>query len=122
MATQSKAKSPQATGASNTARTVVTILLLVFLPIIGFFVMWFWAKWNVWVKALLSIVSIIWAMVLGILAVGVLVYINPQVQTISAECSQQCKVQVSESQFGSCVNACVQEKLNTSQQNSSSYE
>ena len=40
---------------SNTAKTLITILFLIFAAPIGFLFMIFWAKWNIWVKILVSV-------------------------------------------------------------------
>jgi len=40
---------------SDPIKVLVTILFLVFAAPIGFFMMIFWTKWNIWVKILISI-------------------------------------------------------------------
>ncbi|MBI3887968.1 hypothetical protein HY310_02775 [Candidatus Microgenomates bacterium] len=44
---------------SSTASNVITILLLIFFLPVGLIVMWFWPKWNKWVKALITAVGVL---------------------------------------------------------------
>jgi len=66
------------TGTSQDTRTIVTVLLLIFMFPIGFLLMWFWSKWKVWVKILISVPMII--LVLVILPAIVLISVNPAKQ------------------------------------------
>lgn len=57
--------------------TIVTVLLLVFLPLIGVVVMWFWPKWPLWLKLLITILLGLFLFLIGIFLAIVLVTINP---------------------------------------------
>jgi hypothetical protein len=78
----------QNTGTSNDTKAIITVLLLVFLYPIGLLVMWFWTKWKLWVKLLVSapVLLFIVIMILGILAAGV----NPNAQILKADCVRSC--------------------------------
>lgn len=69
------AKANQNQGASEDTRTIVTVLLLVFIYPVGVIVMWFWTHWAIWVKILLSVLVII--PILAFLSLGILFAINP---------------------------------------------
>lgn len=56
-------------GASKDTRTIVTVLLLIFVYPLGFFFMWFWTKWPVWVKVVISFPVI--AVLLTVLLVSI---------------------------------------------------
>lgn len=51
--------------------------------------MWFWSKWKVWVKLLVSFLLIIFTLL--ILAPIVLIAVNPAEQMRKAGCAQLCK-------------------------------
>lgn len=59
--------------------TIVTILLLLFLAPIGIIVMWIWPKWKVWVKVLITSISVL-PILFAIIASVALVAINPAAQ------------------------------------------
>ena len=63
---------------SADTKTIITVLLLIFLYPIGLLVMWFWTKWKLWVKILIS--SPIILIFLFILLPIVLISINPSKQ------------------------------------------
>ncbi|HOD01460.1 MAG TPA: zinc ribbon domain-containing protein [bacterium] len=44
---------------NDSTPTIVTVLLLIFVFPIGVIVMWFWPKWKVWVKLLITLIAII---------------------------------------------------------------
>ena len=56
---QSTFQKPVATqgtnGASNDTRTLVTVLLLIFVYPIGVILAWFWSKWKAWIKILVTL-------------------------------------------------------------------
>ena len=65
-------------GTSDDTKTIVTVLLLIFLYPVGVIVMWFWTNWPKWVKILISLGVILFILVIfGLLASVVLVAINP---------------------------------------------
>ena len=68
--------SPEQTSHSNDTKTIVTVLLLIFLYPIGVILMWFWTTWPKWVKLIITIPSLL--VIGGIIAAGILVTINPQ--------------------------------------------
>lgn len=53
------AKNNKKEGLSEDTKTIITVLLLVFAFPIGVILMWFWMKWPVWVKVLISLLLII---------------------------------------------------------------
>jgi len=68
---------PASTGMSDDTKTIVTVVLLVFVFPIGFFFMWFWAKWKAWVKLLVTVIGclpfiIIILSMLGVVAIAAL--------------------------------------------------
>lgn len=93
---------PQPQGMSEDTKTLITILLLIFVFPIGLIVMWILPKWPLWVKLLVSlpITLLIGAILVGILLVAV----NPSEQIRKAECAAQCQ----ETGGGdACVQSCV---------------
>lgn len=64
-------------GASQSTRTLVTVLLLLFLTPIGFFVMWFWSKWAMWVKLLITGLLVFWFILVFVFVAIFLVALNP---------------------------------------------
>ncbi|MEX0895778.1 MAG: hypothetical protein WDZ94_02460 [Patescibacteria group bacterium] len=78
----------QHTGVSEDTKTLVTVLLLIFAFPIGVVVMFFWPKWRMWVKLLISLplTLLLLAVLLGILLVAA----NPADQIENAECVSQC--------------------------------
>lgn len=58
---------------SDDTRTIVTVLLLIFITPIGLLLMWFWSRWKAWVKILVTIV-VLFPLILIILFIsGILV-------------------------------------------------
>lgn len=76
-------KPTQQSGESETAKTVITILLLFFVYPVGVIVMWFWTKWKLWLKILITSLLLLIG-VLGILSAVVLIAINPSAQFAKA--------------------------------------
>lgn len=68
---------------SHDTKTIITVLLLVFLSPIGLIVMWFWSKWKLWVKILISLPVVLFLFFI-ILVPVVLVAINPAKQLSQA--------------------------------------
>lgn len=60
---------------SESTKTIVTVLLLIFAYPIGIIVMWFWPKWKTWVKVVLSLPVIL--LPFAFLAAGALIVANP---------------------------------------------
>lgn len=68
---------------SHDTKTIITVLLLVFLYPIGVIVMWFWPKWKAWVKILISLPILLFLFFIILLPV-VLIAINPAKQFAQA--------------------------------------
>lgn len=92
-------------GTSEDTKTIVTVLLLIFIYPIGVIVMWFWTKWPLWLKILLSVLALpIILVVIGFIAATVLVASNPEIQKL-AECMTVCKEKTPEADCESyCAN------------------
>lgn len=101
---------PQTT--SEDTKTIVTILLLVFVYPAGFILMWVWTKWKMWVKFLVSCVTcpiliLIVIMAVSAFSVGILTVINPAEQIRKGNCVKQCEQSVNKE---ACIINCI-EKL-----------
>lgn len=79
------ASSPTSQNNSSNASTIVTILLVVFLYPVGVIVMWFWPKWPIWVKILLTLLIIPYLFILPLIFAGILIGINPAKQFAQAD-------------------------------------
>lgn len=94
--------------ASYDMKTLVVVLLLIFLYPIGIILMYVWMKWKSWVKALITapgcIILIIFflSFVLGLLAT-----LNPAAQFNKGKCVAECKKQTvnQEQCLQSCFNS-----------------
>lgn len=75
-------------GTSNDTKSIVTVLLLIFVYPIGVLVMWLWTKWRWWVKLLVSIPFIF--IVMGVMSAVALVALNPRAQIEKAEFITEC--------------------------------
>lgn len=60
---------------SENTKTIITVLLLVFVYPVGLIVMWFLPRWRTWVKILLSLPVIL--LIVGLLSSVALIAINP---------------------------------------------
>jgi len=68
-------------GTSNGAKTIITILLLIFIYPLGIVLMWVWTKWPIWIKILLTLFLALFLLILAILFPIILVaVINPPQQ------------------------------------------
>lgn len=98
---------PTSSGMSNDTKTLVTVLLLIFIYPVGLVLMWVWTHWPKWVKILLTIPVVILVLItfLSIILAITLVAINPSAQLEKArvQCIQNC--QYSEDQF-ECESKC----------------
>ena len=89
---------------SQDTKTIITVLLLIFLYPVGLILMWVWTKWPVWIKILLSLLAIPVILVfLAVTGLVTLLAINPARQIQKAECVKQCTA-VANSE--TCVNEC----------------
>jgi hypothetical protein len=76
---------PQTSTDQNNTKTIVTVILLLFFTPVGLILMWFWTRWAVWVKILVSILFIIPLFILiPVMAAIVLVAVNPSRQFLRA--------------------------------------
>lgn len=92
---------------SEDTKTIVTVLLLIFMTPIGLIVMWFWPKWQWWVKLLVSL-----PIILGFIAVFstiLLIAVNPQAQIKRANCVKLCQTSSNIDCVNKCMNVDVQE-------------
>lgn len=83
--------SPAAPDNSESTKTIVTILLLLFVTPIGVIVMWFWPKWKTWVKVLITLLCLIpFAIIfLAIMGTVALIAVNPSTQFAKANDTQR---------------------------------
>ncbi len=75
---------------SNTAPSIITILLLFFFYPMGLVVMWLWPKWKIWLKLILTIIPIVLITIIVLL----LPFINPITEKKLAplnDCVNSCK-------------------------------
>lgn len=70
------------TGTSQNTKNLVTVLLLIFVYPVGFFVMWIWSGWKVWLKLLVSVLgTILTLLIIGIFLLPfLLLAVNPSAQ------------------------------------------
>lgn len=80
---------------SQDTRTLVTVLLLLFFPLVGLILMWAWSRWVTWVKVLITVVFGIWTLlIMGIFFAVLIATINPQAQLErgrAATCVTECE-------------------------------
>ncbi|NMC36207.1 hypothetical protein GYA49_04130 [Candidatus Beckwithbacteria bacterium] len=93
-------------GVSEDMKTLVTILLLIFVFPIGFIVMWAWPRWKTWVKLLVSLPTIL--IFLFALFIFLAVVAAPSTQIKRAECTKNCAT-YSEVQKPACITECMSE-------------
>ena len=105
---QTPAQTTQNSGTSQQTRTIVTIVVLFFFSPVGIILMWFWSKWKLWVKILLTFIFFI---IPFIVAAILIVAIDPAAQVERAECSQNC-MERSQADFTfdyeACTDACAE--------------
>lgn len=106
----------QNTGTSDETKTIVTVLLLIFVYPAGVIVMWLWTKWKTWVKVLVSLPALLIPVVVTIIAVGTFALVNPSTQITKArmkgaedrarylECMKQCALETTNK--NSCISNC----------------
>lgn len=96
---QSAQQQPAQQGVSEDTKTLITVLLLIFVFPIGLIVMFFWPKWKWWVKLLIALPVLFFGF---ILMGAVLLAVNPSEQIEKAECVTACE----ESGGTDCVEMC----------------
>ncbi len=101
-------QAPAASGASQDTRTIVTVLLLIFIFPVGFLLMWFWSKWKVWIKVLVSVPLVLFSLL--VIPAILLVAINPTAQLEKAKQMQICQNQCEGSSDTSCTTNCLKTK------------
>lgn len=70
--------SKAASGTSQDTKTLVTVLLLIFIWPVGLIVMWVWSGWKAWIKILITVLSFLVILpIVAMLATVVLVAVNP---------------------------------------------
>lgn len=84
-------------------RSIITVLLLIIFYPLGFLALWFWSRWPLWLKFILSIpMTIILILLVCIIA---LFAFNPSMRIKKAQCEQRCK---SFPQRTYCVERCLE--------------
>ncbi len=96
------AKSQQPT-TSNDTKTIVTVLLLIFVYPIGLIVMWVWPTWPRWIKWLITTPVILFFLALILILV---IVANPRRSVYWSECSARCNEEKM------CVSRCMDEYKN----------
>lgn len=97
---------PASQGMSEDTKSIITVLLLIFVYPIGLIFMWFWTRWPRWVKIILSLPIIL--AIIGIVAAIFLIALNPSKQIMRANCVKACEAAVDK-------NTCVQQCISASQ-------
>lgn len=99
--------SPPQSGTPDDTKTIVTVLLLIFAYPIGFLLMWFWTRWKVWVKLLISAPGcLIFIVFLGFFAVGFLAALNPSGSLQRAKCANLCQNLTTNEEKVNCMEKC----------------
>ncbi|MDQ5951253.1 MAG: hypothetical protein QG639_530 [Patescibacteria group bacterium] len=91
---------PVKQGVSEDTKTLITVLLLIFVFPVGLIVMFFWPNWKWWVKLLVALPVLFFGFL--ILSAVVLVAVNPSEAIEKAECVTACE----ESGGTNCVEMC----------------
>lgn len=94
-------------GLSHDTKTLITVILLIFVYPIGVILMWLWMPWKTWIKILVSLPVVI--IIIAILSSVFLVALNPRGQLDEANCLYSCSKRYSESASmqKSCSASCV---------------
>lgn len=103
---------PSANNSSNKEsdkRTIITAVFLVLFYPVGFVLMWFWSKWKIWVKLIVSCLTLpVLIVFVGILLTSILAAVNPKVQIEKANCTKTCSEQgVTDENLDQCVLDCL---------------
>lgn len=70
---------------SEDTKAIIVVLLLIFVFPIGLLLMWFWTKWPLWVKLVVTIpILLIGLLFLGIFSAALITTINPTQQIARA--------------------------------------
>jgi len=102
-----------ASGVSEDTKTIVTVLLLIFFMPVGFILMWFWTKWKVWVKLLVTLLfTPVFLFLAGIVAAATLLTVNPGEQMKKANCMKSCEI-VTEEEKPMCLSKCLNIEIPT---------
>lgn len=103
-------------GTSGDTKTLVTILLLIFIFPVGWIVMWFYPKWPVWVKLLVSLPTIVGGILLSLFIYGIGAGMTSSLTNTSdislkARCASICSEVTSNN--ANCVKQCIDTKEGT---------
>lgn len=93
----------QSSEVSTDTKTIITILLLIFIYPVGLILMWFWTSWKRWVKILVSL-PVILLIFLPFLVGILLAAINPPAQIKKANCVKLCELSATKN---SCIESCL---------------
>jgi hypothetical protein len=74
---------------SDSTKSIVTLLLLIFAFPVGVIVMWFWPKWAKWVKILVTAPIVL--VLLGGIVIGFLSTTDINTQVKKGACAKQCE-------------------------------
>src|SRR3989344_1370316 len=97
------ANSSKKNGMSQDTKTIIVVLLLIFFFPIGLVLMWFWVKWPIWAKILISVPVLFFGLILvGLFGVATLTFMNPPANIQKARCVSKCETSVDKT-------ACIQE-------------
>lgn len=89
-------------GLSNDAKTIITILLLIFAFPIGLIYMWVGSSWKVWVKLLITVPIVLFTLM-------AFLTVNPSLQVKKASCVKSCQnFKQIEVQYTACMNKCLE--------------
>ncbi len=99
-------KSKTKEGISEDTKAIVVALLLIFVYPIGLMLAWFWVKWNLWVKILLTIPFVFFAIVLSTIISTAISKANPGRQLDKVECRMTCQRISEQDNQQRCFDAC----------------
>lgn len=104
-------KSKTNEGLSEDTKAIVVVLLLIFVYPVGLILTWFWVKWKIWVKILLTTPLVFFGIILSTVIPVMVSKNNPGRQLDKVECRQTCqKIQDQEKQ-NVCFDACESGKV-----------
>ena len=98
------APAPNPSGTSEETRNIITVLCLIFVFPVGLILMWFWAKWKLWIKLLISFIPLILFALIMLLSFVIVATVNPQVQMQKANCYKQCQYSANQQ---TCISECM---------------
>lgn len=104
-------KTTQSKGMSDDTKTLITVLLLIFVNPIGVVFMWVWMKWQSWIKILITVGSLLLLLISFFIFFMFASFIfKPAIGGMTiGNCYNQCK---QSSNPEACTKQCVEDKLN----------